>query len=663
MNSITGEQSFEHFLMRLLLTVLCTTASVVVLCLLATLVPVQVPTPDELSRIVYISLASVKPEPLERRMFLLSVITLPAVIFCWNRFWERFLGGRDGKQVRRNVTWACAALFCSLGVFCWVTRDELAFFVRGKSSGIIWWFAVALLAGGICLSLVRGEKLLLRIVDAALAITVAILVSTIFLYGLSDLSTVTDSYAFTNHFNVIFHAVVQVFQGKELLQDFMHQYGLYPHFLEPLLKLTGLGVFTFTAVMGILTVFTLVLILRTMLAATTSRTVALLGFLATISFCYAFKVMAAYDPYFQYFPLRTIFPALAAWLMVGFVTKRSAVRFAVLYVASASAVLWNPETGIVVMIAVLLTTLYDAYPRVGLRGGLVSVGKGAGIASAVMVLFSGYMHVRYGSVPDYAELIRYIKLFYVTGYFMLPMPVLHPWNIVALVYIAGLAWGIGAVVNGNVTDRTTVVTFLSLLGIGLFAYYQGRSHNEVLLLCSYPAFMLVTINSDRLLVRGRGCRTAFCTGMAGVVFLAVVAGGLWRGGLFLLAGPFGIVQRYAASRSAEPSEVMKRAEFVRNNTARGEEVLILSTHSGIYHLASQTTNPVRIPSILEIVLTEDYLRILDHLENVSCRKIFVDYWLMAEDGPEKELRTILASRYAPVSMTPDLSLVLYARVR
>jgi len=663
LSCITAECSFEHLLQRVLLTVLCTAATVITLCFLVSLLPVQIPTPGELARIVYVPLADVKPEPLERRMFLLSVLMLPGALFCWDRFWRRILERWTAERVHRLVVWTVAGSICALIMHLWGACDEWAYFVRGKSAGAVWLAAVSLTAGGICLQVVRRNRRALGLVDATLSVVVALLLALIFLYGLSDLSTVDDSYVFTNHFNVIFHSVVQVFQGKELLADFIHQYGLYPHFLEPLLKVTGLGVFTFSTVMGGMTLLSFYFLLRTLLAATALRTVALLGFLAAVTFCYVFKAMAAYDPYFQYFPLRSFFPALAAWLMTGYVTSRTTQRFAALYVVAGCAVLWNPESGIVVLVAVLLTTLYDAYPRVGLRGSLIAAGTGTGIAAAVIALFSGYLFVRYGFFPDYAELIRFIRLFYVTGYFMLPMPVFHPWNLVALIYIAGLGWGIGALADGRVTHRTTIVTFLSLLGIGLFTYYQGRSHNEVFPLCIYPAFMVTAIFIDRLLERGSENRIALRVGLCGIVLLSFIAGGLYKGGLSLIYGPFGVATRYNTYRRTEPSELMKRVEFVRRNTGKGEQVLILSTHSGIYHLASQTTNPVRIPSILEVVLTEDYRRILQHLEDASCRKLFVDGWLLSEDEPVKELRTLLGGRYVPVSMTPDLRLIMYSRVR
>src|SRR5439155_6107733 len=53
--------------------------------------------------------------------------------------------------------------------------------------------------------------------------------------------------------NAVYYSVIQVFRGHALLiNDFTNTYGLYPHFLVPILKLTGLSVAAFTAIMSVL---------------------------------------------------------------------------------------------------------------------------------------------------------------------------------------------------------------------------------------------------------------------------------------------------------------------------------------------------------------------------------------------------------------------------
>lgn len=664
MKSCAAGAGHEQTLLLLMLTVLGTLATLALLCGVVGLFPLDVPSQADIAGIIQIFPDQVIPEPVERRMFLLSVVTLPFNITGWYLLWRMLLRRLSPRVLHRVFLWAASGTLLGLLFYLLKIRAEAEFFIRNAAAGGAWCAVCGLAAAGLCYMLYRSGRQHLFPTDIILSCCSAALLTVIFLYSLYDISIVSDDNMYTFHFNAIFHAMVQVFLGKELLVDFVHQYGLYPHFLEPLFRLIGLEVLSFTIIIGILTVLTFLLLLRTMLLVTDSRTIALLGFLALVSGGYVGKIVSSYDPYFQYFPLRTIFPAAAAWLVVGYLRTRSTLHFAALYMVSSLAILWNPETGIVVMTAVLLTTLYDEYSRHNLRSGLLLLCKGALISIAAIAAFSCYLYLRYGEFPDYRELARYTAIFYGTGFFMLPMTPLHPWNLVVLVYIAGLAWGIGALVSGVVTQRTSVVTFLSLLGIGLFAYYQGRSHNEVLLLCLYPAFMLLTVFIDRLLVRGTENRVAMAAGICGVTFLVFTAGGLYNGAVRLVFGELGIVNRYNDYRHNSQPNVMNRAEFIRNRTARGEEVLILSGHSGLFHLVSQTTNPVEIPSIPEAVLVEDYQKILACVDQGPCRRLFVDTVGLVYSQPGyQRLRDILSERYAPYEFTPDWKLAMFVKVR
>jgi hypothetical protein len=664
LKTVAVEVGHKTVLLRYILTVLGTLITLVSLCALVGLFPIEFPSRKSIASLIFVFLGDVRPEPMERRMFLASVASLPFIVTAWHLFWKNVTDRMTPVYISRVFLWVSGSAIVAFLFYLFQIRAEAAFFVRMIAAGAGWYVYCTLTAGGICFLLYRDEKRSLFWVNILLGICAAILLLSVFLYCLYDNTTVSDDYMYSIHFNVIFHSMVQVFLGKELLVDFVHQYGLYPHFLEPLFRITGLSLVSFTATMGGLTVLTFLLILRTLLLLKVNRTIALLGFLALVSGGYIAKIMSSHDPYFQYFPLRTIFPVIAAWALVRYLTIRSTARFLTLYVVASSAILWNPETGIVVMIAVLLTTLYDEFSRHDLRNGVLVLCKAACVSAVVIAVFSGYLYLRYGVFPDYRELIRYMQIFYGIGFYMLPMLPLHPWNLVAIVYIAGLVWGSGALINGTVTHRTSVVTFLSLLGIGLFSYYQGRSHNEVLLLCIYPAFMLLTIFADSLLALETGFTTARMAALGCVIFLVFVAGGLYRGLQTLYFGEVGIVRRYESHRKGIPSEVMNRAGFIKDRTRRGEEVLILSGHSGLFHLVSQTTNPIHIPSVQETVLVEDYQRILSYVDQGPCRKLFIDVWDMAYNNPSYgKLREILAARYVSDGMTADLGLAMFVRVR
>jgi hypothetical protein len=103
------------------------------------------------------------------------------------------------------------------------------------------------------------------------------------------------------------------------------------------------------------------------------------------------------------------------------------------------------------------------------------------------------MLIRYDNLPDFFELMQYQIYFYQLGFAMLPMKLIHPWNLVAIVYLIGLVYAAQSVIIKNDTMNSKMVFLLSILGFGIFVYYQGRSHDFNLFDVCFPAILIVTI--------------------------------------------------------------------------------------------------------------------------------------------------------------------------
>src|SRR5262249_32645487 len=127
------------------------------------------------------------------------------------------------------------------------------------------------------------------------------------------------------------------------------------------------------------------------------------------------------------------------------------------------------------------------------------LGAGALTLAAVVGLYSAVMYLLHGAFPDYLQFFRYQKLFYISGFFMLPMKLPGTWVLVLLVYLAGLTYASFALAAHAGTIRAKMMFLLSVLGLGLFSYYQGRSHHYVLTLVWWPCFLLMTLFLDELL--------------------------------------------------------------------------------------------------------------------------------------------------------------------
>jgi hypothetical protein len=212
--------------------------------------------------------------------------------------------------------------------------------------------------------------------------------------------------------------------------------------------------------------------------------------------------------------------------------------------------------------------------------------------------------------------------------------------------------------------RAQIVFFLSIMGTGLFAYYQARSHNFNLLAVCFPAVMVVTVLADAALSRvlvSDDWPDKAVLGAVLLVFAFCVAS--------LLKG-YPAVYRHIAERMGptfrgDATMITRSADFVRNNTTPGEEVLMLSNLSGLYHLASRTTCPVKVPGPTELLLRSDVDQMVEYLSSPGSKKVLADLNFPRHDGPVtapvQSLLEYLYANYRVAAVSPDLNLTLYAR--
>ena len=74
----------------------------------------------------------------------------------------------------------------------------------------------------------------------------------------------------------------------------------------------------------------------------------------------------------------------------------------------------------------------------------------------------------------------------------------HLWTAVALIYLIGLLYSLKALFFSAI-EKNKIIFFLAVLGIGLFSYYEGRSHDLALIGPLFPAVLLLAIFADQLL--------------------------------------------------------------------------------------------------------------------------------------------------------------------
>jgi hypothetical protein len=494
------------------------------------------------------------------------------------------------------------------------------------------------------------------------------LVLMIFLGSITDEK---DPYAFNPHFLVVFNPLVQLQQGRALLIDANSQYGLYPHFLQPLFALVGLSVVKFTVVMGLISALSFGGLWLCLRQATRLAVVAGMGFFALVFHTWYNRVPDSatecyVDFYYQYYPIRFLFPALAVMLAWRYFHRPSRRLYWGAMVLLAAGVLWNADSGLPAFLAWLsvlgFSELYETGVRNKVRRLAFHAAAGGVTLLAVIGAYGGYIVLCYGAVPHVQEFLHYQTLFYLAGFCMLPMPLLAPWMVVILVYLSGLAYAAAALAGNQSTPRAKLVFLLSVLGGGLFSYYQGRSCSLVLELAWWPCFPLLAIFLDELLTWLQVHWQRPLPWLAALLVVWVLAGSSWN--IFnhsrFLCG--WISQHLQLARTSTHTIVDEDVALVKHVVPPGEELLVVGCREPYVHLKSGRRS--LLPgNLFQLLLMEDFANTctaLDHRPAVTVliEKGFYEHVHWKNRGAG-QLVQFLRNRYRVTAQTRDCYFLQY----
>lgn len=305
-------------------------------------------------------------------------------------------------------------------------------------------------------------------------------------------------------FAAVYYSVTQVFAGVPMLVDgFTNTYGLYPHFLNPLFQLTGLSVFNFSLTMSLILLLCFLLNFYVLRKFVSNKIILFLGFATMIFFSYLDrKLLNHFDNYFALFPIRYVIPSVLLFLTSWYVSRPSQKLYFATFFVMATFILWNPEIGIVCYLSWIAVNiyrdLYDATGKINLKKIATTIITGIGTAVVVFYSYKLIIRMSYGVSPDLGLLWNTIFVFGKVGFGLLPMDAVHPWNVAALILITGFMYAIAQLHRKAVTPKATIILLLSLIGVGYFFYFQGRSHSSHLSSSMGFCLLLLTILGDEL---------------------------------------------------------------------------------------------------------------------------------------------------------------------
>lgn len=440
----------------------------------------------------------------------------------------------------------------------------------------------------------------------------------LFAWRIVSIYSITQSSKFFVHLDATIYPLSQVVQGKTILVDLPSQYGLFPEILAPIFKFTELTVLSFTLFMGLLQILSLLALFIVINKVIKNQIVVLLGVLSLTvitfgNFSYLSGVGDS-DPYFQYWPIRFFWPALSVYCFYSFIQKKTFFKSAVISITSAIAIIWNADTGVFIFISYgvyLSTRIVNEFfsKRVGIawkqRKYTVALVLHLMISLITIVVFFAYLQISSGKALNYSWLYKYQTIFYLLGFGMIPIPTkLDPWMGVISIYMYGLisslfSWG------KTPSRKSELVLYLSLLGMGLFVYYEGRAHPFNLMYVMWPSVILGMIFLD-IVIR---CVKLKLIGIANIIpvstFLTFVIGVNFLLSCKITSVISDIQHNLFGEASVASPVVLDELKFIKKHSSVGQSCVILTLRQGIYYAEAGLSSPIVGPGFVEILLKSD----------------------------------------------------------
>lgn len=558
------------------------------------------------------------PEPTERLQYIISLLSLPflAILGLWlaNKLRTTFT---NSPSIATTVNIIGLIAFLVFIVKLMGTTlphvdpeaDTTHFFkdtLIGSFTGasVIMVAVYMLMAYGMVRLVPKTEKTNVKnIIRIAAFIITGLTIADVFLYDILNLA-VTDI-GNLGEINAVFYSITQVCTGKALLVDFNAQYGLYAWFLAPVFKIIGLSTYNFGLVMATLNSAAFLFLYLGIRKLVQRDIMSLLIFLSVVFWQFWItRVPSDTVPpeavprmYYQYWPIRLIFPSLIFYLVTLYNKgiQRNLVRI-LLSLCSASAILWNMDTGLVAFGAVgiyfILSAFHERPTKEAIKLSALNIGWLAGGAVVVVGLFCITTKIHTGVWPDFGKALTYQGIYYVSGYYMLPMAALHFWNVPVLLYLIGAIYCVRNF-RSTIVD-VPVLSFLIVLGAGLFSYFQGRSYDTNICIVMYPAVILTGLLCDKALsaVNNSGKLLHERTLAFSILFIFIADGALSMLYHTPAVHSFGIAN-VKATDAAREKYLSGRMDVLRNNIKPHDTVLILSRNFESYCYASgQYVNPM-----------------------------------------------------------------------
>jgi hypothetical protein len=538
-------------------------------------------------------LTAVRPEPVEHARYVLAL--LGPLLAVGGLLLLRGRRVRDGWAPALELLSQLALV--AFVVICVIGQRRHAYelaFTNDRGSPTTIYFTNATLVVAVAIALLAALVLqrpawVARVARATretparrvVAIVVAALVTVAYLLSAYNTeATINVAHgALWDHMAFWIDEAFSILNGQAPLVDFHAQYGhLWAYLAAGGLALFGASLGVYAAIMLAGTAGTMAIVfatLRRVVGGSSLQALALfLPFLATSFFMKLGPPDNRYSPasLFSLFPIRYGGPYVLLWLLVRRVQKRSTATPLPLLAFAGVVVINNPEFGVPALGATLLALAWTQPSRSPRALAQLAGLAAAGLAIAVALVCVLTLAVA-GSLPHFGMLLTYPRIFGAEGFGLLPMPSIGFHLVVYVTFVAALVVATVRAASGD-DDRalTAALAWCGIFGLGVGAYFTGRSHPHVLIdLFSIWSLTLVLLGVGVMrAIQRRPSRRPL---LAELLVLAAL--GVMVCSLAQVPTPWSQVDRLRAGQPHDVRVMTALEEVVRESTHAGEAVALL----------------------------------------------------------------------------------------
>ena len=459
-----------------------------------------------------------------------------------------------------------------------------------------------------------------------------------------------------HHFNAYYYPVLKINSGLTPGVDFNSIYGYYSYFFALLTQGNMYSLLLFNSIIAILVVVAFTCIAKFLNSVVKNKLVVLYTFLAIIYCAIVQQIMWVSATYLQYIPHRILFPAIIlayiSFYLKNIDSKKKLWLQVIGFGISALALFWNLDTGVVTLGTWVIVLGYETLMTNSLKDKqtYLKVLKIIGMAILSVITYIGLLNIiafiRTGTFVGIKNIIFGQSNFIGSGFNMKKMRLLHPWLILAIAYMIGLMIPLCALCNkkalGNIDKeklkKCMSILALSILGCGIFTYYQGRSHDMVFYSVMYPALILIAIYLDYLIGSLKKSAKIFKT-LKYLVIITIISVFSFISITTIYSMIFNKEMRSMYNKdklreSYDYTEVDKVNEIV-------PDIDLLLDYEAYYYIRYERKDTKKMSSHVDLFSYEDYKKVFDVLKDVdnlcTSDKVYEVILTKYEDKFEEEI--------------------------